>query len=322
MAKTKQTLAAENPGQFADNAITKKGQALIAKALTGKFAIDFTRISLGDGKLPEGQTAENITGLISPKRDMAITKAEVSEDGMAVIGGRYSNENESEGFYWRELGLYATDPDDGEILFSYGNGGDDVEYIPASGPVLVEKLVDIVTYVGSGVQVTATLAPYTSPLADEQTITEVNHVFSVKDKGVGIEKIAKVDEAGGLVSYDALKGKDNNPGTLLTGITVAEVDALWNDPGDGTGGDKNKWANGEALKRVIAKAKAAAATGGGGGGGAGTVTTADLADGSVTDAKIAAASLNPDKVTSVEAWQKKLLTFAPDADFVTYVTTA
>ena len=65
---------------------------------------------------------------------------------------------ERQGFYYRELGLYAEDPDPevGEVLYCYGNCGDLAEWIPPSGgATIVEKTIDIVTAIGTATNVTA-----------------------------------------------------------------------------------------------------------------------------------------------------------------------
>lgn len=61
-------------------------------------------------------------------------------------------------FEYRELGLYAEDPDPevGEVLYCYGNCGDLAEWIPPSGgATIVEKTIDIVTAIGTATNVTA-----------------------------------------------------------------------------------------------------------------------------------------------------------------------
>ena len=71
---------------------------------------------------------------------------------------RAMQRDETEGFYYRELGLYAEDPDPevGEVLYCYGNCGDLAEWIPPSGgATIVEKTIDIVTAIGTATNVTA-----------------------------------------------------------------------------------------------------------------------------------------------------------------------
>ena len=42
-----------------------------------------------------------------------------SGDGTVTVGGVFTNDQTNDGFYYRELGLYADDPDEdvGEVLY-------------------------------------------------------------------------------------------------------------------------------------------------------------------------------------------------------------
>lgn len=48
-----------------------------------------------------------------------------------------------DGFYWREIGIMAQDPDEGEILFAYQNAYTQAEYIPGSLSETVEKIIKL-----------------------------------------------------------------------------------------------------------------------------------------------------------------------------------
>lgn len=144
-------------GAFNGLRFTLKGQALQGKAQAGA-ELKFTKIGVGDGTL-SGQSIQHLTNLISPKMDLEISKLRNLGDGKAVIGGVLSNEEVTTGFYFRELGLFAEDPDEGEILYCYGNAGSGAEYIPpGGGPDIVEKLVNIVAIIGDAANVTAEFA--------------------------------------------------------------------------------------------------------------------------------------------------------------------
>ncbi|KEO84747.1 phage tail protein [Tumebacillus flagellatus] len=136
--------------------LTNRGRALQLKAQAGT-QIKYTRISVGDGQLG-GRSPLDLNALISEKKSLAINKCKLQLDGTAVVGAVLSNQDVQAGFYWREVGVYALDPDAGEILFCYANGGTTAEYIPATGgPEVVEKQIDIVTIVGNATNVTAVL---------------------------------------------------------------------------------------------------------------------------------------------------------------------
>lgn len=142
---------------FINNDITTAGLIVLAKGVAGQ-KINYTKIVLGDGYLEEGQTPRTLTGVVSPKATVDITKLKINGDGTVAVGGIFTNGDETDGFYYRELGLYAEDPDPevGEVLYCYGNCGDLAEWIPPSGgATIVEKTIDIVTAIGTATNVTA-----------------------------------------------------------------------------------------------------------------------------------------------------------------------
>lgn len=136
--------------------LTAKGAALYAKAQTG-IALHFTRIALGDGDLGTNQ-AINLNALISQKVSLAVTELKVLTGGKAVIGGVMQPSDVTTGFYWKELGLFATDPDLGEVLYYYGNAGAQSDWIPPNGGgTLVEKHINVTPIVGNASSITATI---------------------------------------------------------------------------------------------------------------------------------------------------------------------
>lgn len=142
---------------FINNDITTAGLIVLAKGVAGQ-KINYTKIVLGDGYLEEGQTPRTLTGVVSPKATVDITKLKINGDGTVAVGGIFTNDQTSDGFFYRELGLYAEDPDPavGEVLYCYGNCGDLAEWIPPTGgATIVEKTIDIVTAIGTATNVTA-----------------------------------------------------------------------------------------------------------------------------------------------------------------------
>ncbi|MCR4436151.1 MAG: phage tail protein [Clostridiales bacterium] len=135
---------------------TDRGRNLQAKAQAGATLV-FTRIAVGDGEL--GSSAiKDLTALKNQILSLNITKLKTLSGGKAVVGTVMSNQGLAAGFYWREVGVFAQDPDLGEILYCYGNSGSVAEYIPAGGgPDIVEKSIDIITIVGNAASVTATI---------------------------------------------------------------------------------------------------------------------------------------------------------------------
>ncbi|MCY9564624.1 phage tail protein [Paenibacillus larvae] len=134
--------------------MTTKGRNLQAKAQTG-VELKYTRVGIGDGQLA-GQSILALNKLINEKKTLPITKINIQTEGKAVVGTVLSNQDVTTGFYFREIGIFAQDPDEGEILYCYGNAGDNAEYIPpAGGADIVEKSIDVIVIVGNAQNVSA-----------------------------------------------------------------------------------------------------------------------------------------------------------------------
>lgn len=137
-------------------ALTNKGIALQAKAQTG-IELKYTRFVLGDGRL-NGQAMSALTNVINPKKTMPVTKLRMEVPNQATVGFVLSNQDVTSGFYFRELGLYANDPDEGEILYLYANAGDTADYIPAAGGSdIIEESFDVLAFVGQAPNVSAVI---------------------------------------------------------------------------------------------------------------------------------------------------------------------
>lgn len=107
--------------------LTKKGAALLAKTLDGS-PIPATRWQMGTGTLPAEENLEDLTQLVRPLKYIPI--ASVTNSGQqALVLGQFVNEG-MDAFVWEELGLWAQDPEEGEILYAVGNArgnGDTIE---------------------------------------------------------------------------------------------------------------------------------------------------------------------------------------------------
>lgn len=140
---------------FGGLVLTNRGRILQSKAQAGT-QLKYTRIALGDGNLGSSSILE-LNALRHEIKSLLITKLKTLGDGKAVVGTVLRPQDVTEGFYFRELGLFATDPDVGEILYCYGNAGSLAEYIPASGVDTIEKIIDLQTIIGNATNVTAIL---------------------------------------------------------------------------------------------------------------------------------------------------------------------
>ena len=140
---------------FPKMTLTNAGQALQTKVLAGA-TLTFTRIALGDGQL-NGQPIAPLTALISQKATVEVDSVRVVNTSTAQVAGFFSNADISTGFWWRETGVFAQDPDNGEILYGYTNAGDAGDYIPTVEDTRVEKYIYCSIAVASATTVDITI---------------------------------------------------------------------------------------------------------------------------------------------------------------------
>ena len=160
--------------QFSNLSLTTKGLALQTKAQTG-VQLNFTKVQFGDGSLATGETVANLTALKSVKLTTAIASNIVIGDGTSQIRTILNNSGLATGFYLREVGVFAQDPDEGEILYEYAMAGEYADYIPAgTGNSVFESTLDLIAIIGNASNVTATIqsGAYTSQLDFEERNAE------------------------------------------------------------------------------------------------------------------------------------------------------
>jgi hypothetical protein len=156
---------------FRGTILTQKGRNLLAKAQTGT-TLTFTKIAIGDGLWPSNTDPTQLTNLVSPKLNLPIQEIKVVGDGTVRLRFVLTNTGLSQGFFMREIGIYAQDPDIGEILYAVAYAGDRADFTPADGITKVENVVDIYTVIANAQNVTAVISD-TVVIATKQDINTV-----------------------------------------------------------------------------------------------------------------------------------------------------
>ena len=103
-------------GAFKSAVITKKGQELLAKVVAGTTKLEFTKIKVSDAKL-SGDLA-SMTGIGTIKQEEKVASVVRKNGSNVTVSASFSNQTLGQGYYVRNLGLYANDPQAGEILYS------------------------------------------------------------------------------------------------------------------------------------------------------------------------------------------------------------
>ncbi len=145
--------------------LTADGKALIAKLLASKGELVISGVQVGKGVCPDDTYPGTLTALIDPVADATVT-VPVYEQDTVTMTVQYRNDLNGgleEGFFLSEFGIFADDPDEGQILLYYGSLGDEPEYVRAysTGAIIVRDYpVSITVGEGADAQITINSAAW------------------------------------------------------------------------------------------------------------------------------------------------------------------
>lgn len=148
--------------------ITVKGRNLLAKIVADNIPLTLSNIGLGDGLQEEN---EEVTILANEIMKKEIESCKYSEkEGQYYIRRVFTNADLEEGFYIREVGIYAIDPDEGEILYAYTNAGENgVDYFaPGKGKVIVKEIIEMATKFGNAENITVVIDPSIALVSEKE----------------------------------------------------------------------------------------------------------------------------------------------------------
>lgn len=127
---------------WSNTTLTTAGETLYAKVTAGDTTLNITKMVVGDG---EPESLESLTDLVSPQQELAISYKQVIEDSaQCKLVATVTNSGLETGFYMRELGIYAEDPDDGEILYAVTTDSNP-DYLAAEGNNVITQ--DFAVYI-------------------------------------------------------------------------------------------------------------------------------------------------------------------------------
>ena len=202
--------------ELASFIITNKGQALMAKLMQGTGTCDFTNIRLSSQVYTDAQIPA-LTSLANVKQTAPVTKKTVVNTTSIQIEGAVDNTQLAAGYNINTIGIYATDPDDGEILYAAARAITPGYMPPYNGITVSGGVFKFVVTVGASSQVTLTVDPagYAS-IADIQTleaeITDLKAYVGMTDDdiyGVEVDFVNKTfTRLGGAVGRNSGAGFD------------------------------------------------------------------------------------------------------------------
>jgi phage-related tail fiber protein len=177
--------------------ITNDGLDLEYKAQAGK-ELKFSKFVLGDGNY--SGAIKELKKLVNPIMEVDIKRLNVqtlSTNKKVQIGFNLDTNEITTGFYLREIGLYAIDPDtQSEVLVFYGNSGETADYIASNTSTTVsEKLIDLELYISDVENITAVIDNSLVFVTEEEfnKITQ-NKVDKEEGKGLSTNDFTDADK--------------------------------------------------------------------------------------------------------------------------------
>lgn len=162
-------------GIFNKAVVTEKGQALLAKTVAGTCKMVFTKVSLSENTLKGNLSTLSNIGEV--KQSTHISRKTVRDNASVVLEAVFTNADLNRGYSVRNIGLYAQDPDEGEILYSISTA--DESKAPADwiapyvqGGIITTFTIELVTTVANASNVEIEVDP--ACVATLKDIAEVN----------------------------------------------------------------------------------------------------------------------------------------------------
>lgn len=203
--------------------LTKQGLKLQAKVDAGN-AMQLTKCRLGSGTIGSGQQLENLTELVAPVQTLPIASVTYSDDSHAcIISAVTDNSTVTTGYYLRELGIYAKDPDDGEILYAVASDSEP-DFIPAKGTsTVISQEIGVALTFANAANVTAAVNTSATATISYVNTYVTNAVADLKDM------------TGASPAQGGIHGLVPAPGRGITKNRFLQADGTWAFVNDMTG---------------------------------------------------------------------------------------
>ncbi len=169
--------------EFSSFVITAKGQALMAKLIAGSGTTNFSAIKTSSTIYTQEQLA-SLTALTNIKQSADISSISRINNVSVNIKGALNNTALVTGYTVNTIGLYAIDPDEGEILYAVARATQ-AGYMPPYNSITSSGILfDFVITVGNASNVTVTVNP--AAVATQADVIAIN---------------AKIADLAGFVGY-------------------------------------------------------------------------------------------------------------------------
>lgn len=229
--------------EFRQLIITNKGQSLMAKLIAGKANVTFTKVAASATTYNDSQIPA-LTALSNIKQQVAVSKVTRINSVAVQVDAAMENSALTTGYYMNSLGLYANDPDDGEILYAVAGANVGAYMPPYNGITVSGAYLKLVTTVSNASNVSMTVDPAAvATVGDinalQAEITDIQSYIGYTDADIyGVEvdfknkKFTRLAGAVGKTPGDAFDGIKAFGGRRRCNVTDAgKVIAYYGDAG-------------------------------------------------------------------------------------------
>ena len=121
--------------------VTDAGTVVLNKVMAQHGTLLFVRADVGSGLETDPADCRALTALVDKVTEAQYIGSSMS-GGQAKISVQFRNTGLSEGFYIKELGLFAQDPETEQpVLYCYVSFGDTPEWIAAASTATYTRMV-------------------------------------------------------------------------------------------------------------------------------------------------------------------------------------
>lgn len=189
--------------EFSRLIITKKGQALIAKVLAGTVAdVEFTKVAASKASYTMDEL-EWLSALPEIMQEAEISYKARTNDVAVVIETAFSNTKLTVGYPMNTLGLFAIDPDEGEILYAACAEISGYCYMPPYNGITVSgAYIQLVTTVGNADNISLEVNPAAAAtFADIQRLQKQIEAYSTNVRAISLTVPAAGWATSGIAAY-------------------------------------------------------------------------------------------------------------------------
>ena len=144
--------------EFRPMVITNKGQALIAKMMSGSGKIEFTKISISETAYSDAQILA-MTSIGGVKQTTLVSRVTKTENAAVQVEGAVTNNALTTGYYMKTIALHAIDPNDGEIVYAACGASTPGWMPPFNGVSTSGAFLKLITTVSNADDVTIEVDP-------------------------------------------------------------------------------------------------------------------------------------------------------------------